>query len=93
MREYIKRLTVMIMVYALVFGQMGACPVQGATKAPKSLTLSKSKLTMYVGQKETISVDKVTPKNASKKVTFTSLDTKIATVNPREKLRQKKMEQ
>ena len=81
MKEYIRRLSVILLVYALLFGQIGVCPVQAANKAPKKLTLSVSKITMYVGQKATLSVKKVTPKNASKKVAFTSLNKSIATVN------------
>ncbi len=52
-----------------------------AASAPKSITLNKKSVTLAVGEKVTLKVQSVKPKEASKKVTWQSSDKKIASVS------------
>ena len=69
-------LLIFSMICSLVAVQPG---VSKAAKA-KKLILNKSRLTLYVGEKETIKVKKVIPKNAGKSVKYKSSKKSIATV-------------
>lgn len=57
-----------------------ATEIQAAAKAPTKITLNAAKKSVEVGKKFTLKVKSVTPKTASKKVTFKSNNKKVATV-------------
>ena len=57
-----------------------AAEVLAADKAPTKITLSATKKSVEVGKKFTLKVKAVTPKNASKKVTYKTSNKKVATV-------------
>ena len=58
--------------------------------SPKKLVLSSKNKTLYVGQKSSIKVKKVTPSKASKKVTYHSSNKKVVFVSKKGVLKAKK---
>ena len=72
MREYVKRFVCTITICTLLICQVFYLPleVEAATKKVTKITLSEKTKSMYVGQKSTIKVKSVSPKKASKAVTW-----------------------
>ena len=68
------------MVFALVCSSVVQPDVSSAAVKAKKITLNKTKLSMYVGEKAAIKVKKVTPKKAGKAVKYKSGNKSIATV-------------
>ena len=82
-KKVMQRLIAVLMALALVVTGFTAPTLQAeaATKKATSITLNKSKMTLYVGDKNTISVKSVKPAKASKAVTYKSSNTKVAKVS------------
>lgn len=78
----VKKAVTLMLALLLAVGGILAVPsdVQAATK-PTKITLSASKTTLTIGKTTTLKVKAVTPKKASKSVSFKSSNTKIASVN------------
>ncbi len=83
-----KALIIALMI-ALVAAMSMPLSVEAAKKAPKKIKLSKTKVTMYAGDKCTLKV-KVTPSKANKKVTWKSSSKKIASVSKKGVVKAKK---
>jgi hypothetical protein len=60
---------------------MFGIPAQAKTVAPKKIVLNRKKITLYAGESKNLSVVQVTPKKASKKVSWSVKNEKIATVS------------
>lgn len=75
-----KKVLSIFVAFVLVFVSVGVSPVVSAA-APKSITLSKTSKTVYVGQKYKLKVKAVTPKKADTDVKWKTSDKKIATVD------------
>ncbi len=78
-----KRVLAFALAVLLTVGSLYGGPateVLAAGKAPTKITLSAAKKSVEVGKKFTLKVKAVTPKNASKKVTFKTSNKKVATV-------------
>lgn len=85
------RIMAVIMAFLVVCSGLTAMPVEvQAAKKPVEITISASKKTLYVGGSFTLKVKSVKPENASKDVTYTSSNKKIATVNSKGKVTAKK---
>lgn len=82
-------LALAMVVSAVGFG-LSAQPVSAATKAPKKITLKTTSKTVDIKGKVTVSVKAVSPKTASKSVTWKSSNKKIATVSSKGVVKGKK---
>lgn len=90
--RYSKKILAAIVATALIVGAIpqAAITTQAATKKAKALKLNKTSLEMYVGEKQTLKVTKVTPAKASKAVTWTTSNKKVVTVSSKGKITAKK---
>lgn len=82
MKRIMKRAASLALATALVVTGIycGGTDAQAAPKA-KKITMNKKKVNVTVGGKYTLKVKKVTPKKASKAVTYKTSNKKIATVS------------
>lgn len=90
-----KRVLVAVLTIALAFGcSLPAAPKAEAAARPKKLKVKVGKKVLYVGgtaaQRTTKIKVKVSPKKASKKVTYKSSNKKVATVSKKGKVTAKK---
>ena len=69
-----------VMAFALVCSSAVQPDVSDAAVKAKKITLNRTKLSMYVGEKAAVKVKKVTPKKAGKAVKYKSGNKGIATV-------------
>lgn len=80
-KPFTKVFALMLALFLAVGGTLTVpSSVQAAPKV-KKITLNATSRTLYVGKTTTLKVKSVTPKKASKKVTFKSSNKKVATVN------------
>lgn len=89
-RPLTKVLAFMLAILLAVGGTLTVPSEAYAAPKAKSITLNVKSKTLYVGKSTTIKVKSVTPKKASKKVTFKSSNKKVATVNAKGKVVAKK---
>ena len=75
-----KKIISILVSIVMIFASVGVVPSVYAA-APKTITLSKTSKTVYIGQKYTLKVKAVTPKKADTEVKWETSDKKIATVN------------
>ena len=81
LKKSIKVATSMVMLFALVCSSASIqSNISDAAIKAKKITLNKTRLSMYVGDKATIKVKKVTPKKANKAVKYKSNKKSVATV-------------
>lgn len=71
----------LIMVFSVVGFGMATDSVDAAAKKPKKITLKTTSKSVDIKGKATVSVKSVSPKKASKKVSYKSSNKKIATVS------------
>ena len=70
------RVMALFLSLLLLLNGMGGIQAEAKTAvSPKKLVLTSKNKTLYVGQKSSIKVKKVTPSKASKKVTYQSSTT------------------
>ncbi|MBO5371378.1 MAG: Ig-like domain-containing protein [Lachnospiraceae bacterium] len=86
-KNSLTRVLAFMLALVLMCGTVVTSPVSvdAAAKA-KKITLTKTSQTLYVGKSFTLKVKKVTPKNASKAVTYKSDNTAVVTVNKKGKV-------
>lgn len=92
MRKHsVTKVFVAVLMLMLVVTSVLTVPtnVEAAVK-PTKITLSAAKKTMYVGGKYTLKVKSVTPKKASKSVSFKSSNKRVATVSSKGQIVAKK---
>lgn len=81
-RKPFTRIMVTLMALVLVVSVISVpTDVQAAAAKPTKITLKDTRKTIYVGDKYTISIKSVTPRNASKSVSYKSSNEKVATVD------------
>ena len=83
MKQIMKRVVSCVLVFLLIFTTAlvgDTTTVMAATKKPSKITLNYTSVSSYVGDKVNLKVKAVKPKNASKRVSWKSSNTKIATV-------------
>ena len=80
-KKSVMRLMVMFIVLTMVFATVGVSNASYAASKPTKMTLKVSSKTIDINGKATVAVKSVSPKGASKAVTFKSSNTKVATVN------------
>lgn len=91
MREKIKKVSAIILIFAMIFSNIAVSPVSAeAAVKVTAIKLNSASKNMYVGEKITLKVKKVTPAKASKKVTWKSSNKKVATVSSKGKVTAKK---
>lgn len=93
MKRNAKKILSIILAFVVVFTScMVESPttVESATKKPSKITLNYKSTTSYVGGTVKLKVASVTPKKASKSVTWKSSNTKIAVVNSKGVVKAKK---
>ena len=90
--KYSKKILAIILMVTVIVSLMPNTMLiaDAAPKKARTLKLNKKNLEMYVGQKQTLKVTKVTPAKASKSVTWKSSNKKIASVNSKGKVTAKK---
>lgn len=92
MKRIMKRAASLVLATALVVTGIycGGTDAQAAPKA-KKITMNKKRVNVSVGGKYTLKVKKVTPKKASKAVTYKTSNKKIATVSKKGVVKGKKI--
>ena len=83
MKQNVKRFVSFILFLMLIFANALICDtttVMATSKTPTKITLNHMSMSTYVGGKVNLKVKAVTPKSASKSVTWKSSNPKIATV-------------
>ena len=93
MKKRRKRVTAFLLTMSMVASTLAIQPVdiQAAAKKAKTIVLNAKSQELYVGQKVSLSVKKVIPSKASKAVTWTTSNKKIATVTTSGKVVAKKV--
>lgn len=94
MSKNFKRVVSMIIVFAMLFTSAiftQSTTVEAAKKNVKKITLNQKKAQMQVGDKLQLKVKKVVPVKASKAVTWTSSNKKVATVTEKGIVKAKKV--
>ncbi|MCI8307685.1 MAG: hypothetical protein HFH14_06510 [Lachnospiraceae bacterium] len=92
MKRIMKRAASLVLATALVVTGVycGGTDAQAAKK-PKKITMNKKNVNVTVGGKYTLKVKKVTPKKASKAVTYKTSNKKIATISKKGVIKGKKV--
>lgn len=88
MERITKRVLSFAVVLAMVFTSinLNVMNAQAATKKPTKITLNAKTKTLTVGNTFQLKIKSVSPKNASKEVTYKSSNKKVATVNSKGKV-------
>ena len=83
LKNYSTKLVAALIIIAMVITAIGitTTTADAAAKAPTKITLKATYLQVDVNGKTTVSVNKVTPAKASKDVTWSSSNPKVATVD------------
>ena len=70
MRKFMKQLTGITLVVALVISSLAVAPEVSAAPKAKKIVMNKKKVSLEVGQKFKLKVKKIKPSKAKKKVTY-----------------------
>lgn len=93
-RVFKTRILAAVLAVLVALGSVAVLPedVCAAGKKVTQITASAKAKTMYIGDKYTLKVKSVKPKKASAAVSYKSSNTKVAVVDKRERLLQRKKE-